>query len=70
MGRLAAGRHLPDWPAYCSGPMPAVVPKLGEKPRWTQARWEMVREQENRRIDWCAGHYRGIADEAARGAPG
>lgn len=69
MGRLAAGVHLPDWPQYCSEPMLAVVPKVGEKYRWTQARWEMVRAAENRRVEWCAGHYRAIANEFANAAP-
>lgn len=56
IGHLSAGRVPPEWPAYCRDPMPAVVPKLGEKARWTQSRWEMIREQENRRIDWCTEH--------------
>lgn len=46
--------------------MPAVVPKVGEKYRWTQARWEVVRDQENRRIEWCAVHYESIAKEFGR----
>ncbi|TCN30362.1 hypothetical protein EV184_108236 [Sinorhizobium americanum] len=69
MGRLAAGVNLPDWPAYCREHMPAVVPKVGEKARHSQSRWEVVREQHNRRLDWCAGHYDGIAAEYARPRP-
>jgi len=56
IGRLSADRAAPEWPSYCRDPMPAVVPKLGEKHRWTQARWELIREEENRRIAWCADH--------------
>ena len=48
---------LPDWPGYCTDAMPAVVPKVGELFRHTQARWEVVRENENKRIEWCAAHY-------------
>src|SRR3546814_724634 len=51
---------LPDWPTYCRDLMPAVVPKVGELFRHTQARWEVVRENENRRIEWCAAHFEGI----------
>ncbi|MEY9829816.1 hypothetical protein ABIA25_001631 [Sinorhizobium fredii] len=66
MGRLAAGVHLPEWPALCREPMPAVVPKLGEKARHSQSRWEVVREQHNQRVEWCGRHYDGIAEEYAR----
>lgn len=48
---------LPDWPVYCSEEMPAVIPKIGEKFRHSQARWEVVRDNENARIKWCAEHY-------------
>ena len=48
---------LPDWPTYCSEHMPAVVPKVGEKFRHTQSRWEVVRDNENARIQWCSDHY-------------
>jgi hypothetical protein len=56
-GVARAVTPLPDWPAYCAEAMPAVVPKVGEMFRHTQARWEVVRENENKRIEWCAAHY-------------
>ncbi len=49
--------NLPEWPAYCSDPMPEVIPKLNEPVWGPQERWQVVRENENKRIEWCAGHY-------------
>lgn len=56
---------LPDWPPYCSEPMPTVVPKPQEKWRWVQGRWEIVRDGENRRVEFCSKFY---ADAKANAA--
>lgn len=45
---------LPKQPEYCREDMPTVVPVVGEKWRWTQKRWEIVREAENKSKKWCA----------------
>jgi hypothetical protein len=60
-GKRQAGVNLPPWPAYCREPMPGITPKLGEPVWGSQKRWEIIRSNENRRIDWCAGHYGEIA---------
>ncbi|MBY2932511.1 hypothetical protein [Rhizobium leguminosarum] len=57
VGAQRAGDNLPDWPAYCRDLMPKVEPKLDEPIYGTQKRWEIVRENENDRIEWCASHY-------------
>jgi hypothetical protein len=59
--------NLPDWPAYCREEIPKVIPKLGEKWRWTEYRHQVVWEQANARIIWCAQWYDKRQDEAARG---
>lgn len=60
IGAQRAGDNLPDWPTYCRVPMPKVEPKLDEPIYGSQKRWEIVRENENDRIDWCASHYDGV----------
>lgn len=50
-------------PAYCTEPMPGVRPKLGEPVYITQLRWEIVREQENKRDAWCAAQGFAVAAE-------
>jgi hypothetical protein len=57
IGEQRAIDNLPEWPPYCSEPMSGVVPKLGEAVWGSQARWEVVRENENKRLEWCANHY-------------
>ncbi|MCX5516254.1 hypothetical protein C3941_19885 [Kaistia algarum] len=61
VNRAAIERALAEAPAakpvapdYCTTPMPSVQPKLGEPVYITQLRWEIVREQENKRNAWCA----------------
>ena len=56
-GRMEAGVHLPPLPDYCREPMPKVLPKLDETVWGTQKRWEIVHEQENKRVAWCAAQY-------------
>ena len=65
MGRLSAGITLPPWPDYCREPMPRVIPKLHEPVWGTQMRWQVVADNENKRILWCAEHYDGIVSSIA-----
>ncbi|AYD00040.1 hypothetical protein NCHU2750_06430 [Neorhizobium sp. NCHU2750] len=62
-----APTNLPDWPAQCSADMPVVVPKDGEKFRFIQDRWEIVRDNENKKNAWCSQFY---ADAKANAAGG
>nr|WP_321445690.1 hypothetical protein [uncultured Cohaesibacter sp.] len=49
--------NLPNWPPYCRDLMAKAILEKGE-PVWaTQRRWEILREHENKRIQWCADHY-------------
>jgi hypothetical protein len=62
----AAPTRLPPAPAYCTDEMPTVDPVSGEKTRWTQKRWEIVRANEITRDRWCWGtFYKGVANHAA-----
>lgn len=65
LARHQAGTHLPEWPAYCREEMPAVTPKLNEPVWGSQARWMVVRQNENARDAWCAGFYERVAAMAA-----
>ena len=58
-----APTNLPKWPAYCRDLMPTVAPKEGEKWVWVQGRWEIVRDNENKRVAWCAGFYDDIRNK-------
>lgn len=69
IGRQAAGVNLPDLPNYCSDPMPTVEPKLDEPVWGTQRRWEITRDNENKRVDWCADFY-GRVQKGARSGQG
>lgn len=56
-GRAGAGVVLPDLPAECRQHIGRVVPKSGEKVRWTQKRWEYSADAVDRQIDDCAAFY-------------
>lgn len=60
-------RPKPVAPDYCTAPMPIVVPKLGEPVYITQMRWEIVREQENKRNAWCIAHGYQVPASAGEG---
>lgn len=62
-------KNLPPWPDYCRKEMPGVVPKVGEPVWGTQARWDVVRDQENTRIDWCSKHYDGLSNDFGESVP-
>lgn len=53
----AAPTNLPEWPVQCDEPMPTVIPKDGEKFRFVQDRWEIVRDNENKTKAWCSRFY-------------
>tara|TARA_R100001129_G_scaffold129991_1_gene91869 strand:+ start:1733 stop:2020 length:288 start_codon:yes stop_codon:yes gene_type:complete len=40
-------------PEACVAHMERVVPKIGEKARWTQRRWEIVADNRDRQADDC-----------------
>ncbi len=44
----------PVLPPECREHMGRVIPKLGEKARWTQKRWEYSADQVDAKIDRCA----------------
>jgi co-chaperonin GroES (HSP10) len=52
-----AGIALPDLPAECRKHIGRVIPKSGEKVRWTQKRWEYSADVADRQIDDCAAFY-------------
>lgn len=57
MGELAAQRPL-DTPPECDDHMNRVIPKVGEKARWSQKRWEYMADQIDAQIDSCAKFHR------------
>lgn len=42
-----------DLPDACTAHMERVVPKVGEKARWSQTRWEIVADARDRQADDC-----------------
>jgi len=42
-----------DLPDACTTHMERVVPKVGEKARWTQTRWEILADARDRQADDC-----------------
>jgi hypothetical protein len=52
-------------PEACTAHMERVVPKVGEKARWTQTRWEIVADNRDRQADDCGEWIEDIF--AARG---
>ena len=52
-GQSQAVIPRPVTPAACTAHMERVVPKLGEKARWTQKRWEIVADNRDRLADDC-----------------
>ncbi|OWV94433.1 hypothetical protein ATY81_12600 [Rhizobium sp. R72] len=56
-GRVQAAVHLPDLPAECRAKMARVFPRLTEKPRNTQLRWEFAADAEDGKNDRCSNFY-------------
>lgn len=61
----SAPTNIADWPAYCDEQTPKVIPKINEKWRWVQYRWEVVAENEDKRKAWCAEFYKAQQNHAA-----
>lgn len=57
LGQTQARVTLGELPAECRQHIGRVVPQVGEKPRWTQKRWEYVADAADARIDNCAQFY-------------
>ena len=57
LGNVQAGVSLGDLPPECRQHIGRVVPQIGEKPRWTQKRWEYVADAADQRVDNCAAFY-------------
>ena len=53
-GQTAASFDFPDLPAACTDHVDRVVPKVGEKVRWSQERWEITADNRDRKADDCA----------------
>lgn len=57
LGQTQARVTLADLPPECREHIGRVVPQIGEKPRWTQKRWEYVADAADARTDNCARFY-------------
>jgi hypothetical protein len=53
-GEARAQTIVPELPPECREHMERIVPKLREKVRWTQKRWEYSADDVDARIDRCA----------------
>jgi hypothetical protein len=53
-GQAQAWSLPPSMPAACTAHVERVFPKLGEKVRWTQERWQITADNRDRRADDCA----------------
>lgn len=56
-GRVSAGVVLAPLPDDCRKHMGRVLPKVGEKVRWTQKRWEYSADAVDRQIDDCTAFW-------------
>jgi cytochrome c5 len=52
-GEASAKVARPVTPESCIAKMERVKPKIGEKARWTQKRWEIVADNRDRLADDC-----------------
>lgn len=53
-GAAQALSSFPDLPEACVAKVERVLPKVGEKARWTQKRWEFVADNRDRLTEDCA----------------
>ncbi len=56
-GAAAAAAILPDLPAACTAKVERVRPKVGEKARWTQKRWEFSAEKRDGQSRDCQSFW-------------
>ena len=57
IGKTQARVELGELPVECREKISRVVPQIGEKPRWTQKRWEYAADAADMRTDNCAHFY-------------
>lgn len=57
LGEMSAGVKLPEYPKRCRDKMPRVIPKVGEKWRAVQERWEITADNVDKRTADCAAFY-------------
>ncbi|MGR9441707.1 hypothetical protein [Rhizobium leguminosarum] len=53
-GRTVAAIDFPSLPDACTAHVVRVNPKVGEKFRWIQGRWEVTADNRDRQADDCA----------------
>lgn len=61
-GQVAAKVSLPQLPDRCRQHMERVIPKIEEKPRWTQKRWEFSANNIDQQINDCSTFYDDVKD--------
>lgn len=57
LGQTQARVELGELPAECRERIVRVFPNIGEKPRWTQKRWEDAADVADANIENCASFY-------------
>lgn len=53
-GHAQASSPPPPMPAACMAHVERVIPKVGEKFRWINQRWEVTADNRDRQADDCA----------------
>ncbi|MCS0459551.1 hypothetical protein [Rhizobium favelukesii] len=53
-GQTAAAVDFPSLPEACTAHVDRVKPKVGEKFRWINQRWEVTADNRDRQADDCA----------------
>ncbi|MDK4720153.1 hypothetical protein PH552_12440 [Rhizobium sp. CNPSo 3968] len=53
-GEVQASSPPPPMPAACTAHVERVIPKVGEKFRWINQRWEVTADNRDRLADDCA----------------
>jgi hypothetical protein len=53
-GRTTAAVDFPNLPDACTAHVDRVKPKVGEKFRWIENRWEVTADNRDRQADDCA----------------
>jgi len=65
-GQARAKVPRPATPESCVAHIERVFPKVGEKARWTQKRWEIVADNRDRAADDCQadldGYWQSVDD--------
>lgn len=66
VGEARARSYPPQLPLECREHMRRVVPKIGDKFRGTQLRWETSADQVDAQIDRCAQFHDDWAEKASK----